>query len=189
MSIICLFFGNKQSLLLRASTRSPMCKTTHRTPVWSIECSQTILVTCYFLEFCNFPELCNFWQIMWKVAIWGQLCEIATSQNIRIPVTKFQEERVSVFYDYKSQPKCHDFQKATHLSLMQKELTKMIWIKLISTSRKAITYNTNMSQKALNARTDRTIAETEANKRMWFAPSKTSTPWGEGSDSRGSIRL
>ena len=40
----CLFFANKQSLILRTSTRSPMCKTTHRTPVWSIERSRTILV-------------------------------------------------------------------------------------------------------------------------------------------------
>ena len=30
--------------------------------------------------------------------------------------------RVNAPYDYKCQPKCHDFQKATHLSLMQKEL-------------------------------------------------------------------
>ena len=44
-----------------------------------------------------------------------------------------------------------------------------------------------MSKKALNARPERTIAETEANKRMWFAPSKTSTTWGEGSE--GPIRL
>ena len=44
-----------------------------------------------------------------------------------------------------------------------------------------------MSQKALNARTERTVTETEANKRMWFAPSKTSTTWGEGSG--GPIRL
>ena len=29
----CLFFANKQSLLLRTSTRFPTCKTTHRTPV------------------------------------------------------------------------------------------------------------------------------------------------------------
>ena len=39
-----LFFANKQSLLLRTSTRSPTCKTTHRMPVWSNECSRTILV-------------------------------------------------------------------------------------------------------------------------------------------------
>ena len=40
----CLFFANKQSFLLRTSTRSPTCKTTHRTPVWSIERSRMILV-------------------------------------------------------------------------------------------------------------------------------------------------
>ena len=33
----CLFFANKQSLLLRTSTRFPTCKTTHRRPVWLIE--------------------------------------------------------------------------------------------------------------------------------------------------------
>ena len=40
----CLFFAKKQSLLLRTSTRSPSCKTTHRMPVWLIECLWTILV-------------------------------------------------------------------------------------------------------------------------------------------------
>ena len=40
----CLFFANKQSLLLRTSTRSPTCKTTHRTLVWSIKRSRMILV-------------------------------------------------------------------------------------------------------------------------------------------------
>jgi len=50
--------------LLRTSTRSPTSKMMHRTPVWSIECSRTILVIsnvrikwifpCSFLKFCNF---------------------------------------------------------------------------------------------------------------------------------------
>ena len=42
--IYLIKIGQWQSLLLRTSTRSPTCKTTHRTPVWSIECSRTILV-------------------------------------------------------------------------------------------------------------------------------------------------
>ena len=43
----------------------------------------------YFpLNFSNFAilyELCNFSRILQEVAIWGQLCEIATSQNIKSP--------------------------------------------------------------------------------------------------------
>ena len=42
--IYLIKIGQWQSLLLRTSTRSPTCKTTQRTPVWSIECSRTILV-------------------------------------------------------------------------------------------------------------------------------------------------
>jgi len=38
------------------------------------------------LNFVILTELCNFWWIMRKVAIWGQLCKIATLQNIRSPV-------------------------------------------------------------------------------------------------------
>ena len=83
----CLLFANKQSLLLRTRTRSPTCKTTHRTPVWSIERSWAILVIpnvfwgvnqlettlklsknlsknrifpCFFLEFCNFAWIMRF---------------------------------------------------------------------------------------------------------------------------------
>ena len=37
-------------------------------------------------NFAILSKLCDFWWIMRKVAIWGQLCEIATSQNIRSPV-------------------------------------------------------------------------------------------------------
>ena len=36
-------------------------------------------------NFAILSKLCDFWWIMRKVAIWGQLCEIATSQNIRSP--------------------------------------------------------------------------------------------------------
>ena len=36
-------------------------------------------------NFVIFEKLCHFCQIMRKVVVWGQLCEIAPSHNIRIP--------------------------------------------------------------------------------------------------------
>ena len=94
---LMLFFANKQSLLLRTSTRSPTCKTTHRTPVWSIERSQTILVICkVFWEVnhlkttlklswnlskkwiypCSFLEFCNFAWIMWFLTNYAKSCDL-----------------------------------------------------------------------------------------------------------------
>ena len=37
-------------------------------------------------NFAILSELCDLWWIMQRVAMWGQLCEIATLQNIRSPV-------------------------------------------------------------------------------------------------------
>jgi len=53
----------------------------------------------------NVPgELCNFWWIMWKVAIWGQLCEMETSQNIRSPacISRKDENILALFQKYNS---------------------------------------------------------------------------------------
>ena len=38
-----------------------------------------------FLKLSIFYKWCDFSQILRKVVIWGQLCEIATSQNMRSP--------------------------------------------------------------------------------------------------------
>ena len=38
-----------------------------------------------FLKLTIFYKLCDFSRILRKVAIWGQLCEIPTSQNMRTP--------------------------------------------------------------------------------------------------------
>ena len=93
----CLFFANKQSLLLRTSTRSPTCKTAHRTPVWSMEHSWAILVISNIfwgvnhLEAtlkltsnlikkrifpCSFPEFCNFAWIMRFLTSYAKSCDL-----------------------------------------------------------------------------------------------------------------
>ena len=113
--IYLIKIGQWQSLLLRTSTRFPTCKTTHRTPVWSIEHSRTILVisnvvwevnhlktslNCrrtyvrseYFLvlssNFAILPELCKFDELCEKLQF---EVHYAKSQHRRISEALYKE--------------------------------------------------------------------------------------------------
>ena len=90
----------------------------------------------YFLvlssNFAILPELCDFWRIMRKVAIGGQLCKIATSQNIRSPVlwiiiTILHLPALKWMYMFLIQCKGHQIQALELLEVFPPRLLKMLF--------------------------------------------------------------
>ena len=113
-----LFFAKKQSLLLRTSTRSPTSKTTHRTPVLSIERSRTIFVISnviwevYPLEItlklsknlskkrifpCSFVKFCNLAWIMRFLTNSAKSCDLRSIMRNR-NIAEYQKPCYKVFF-------------------------------------------------------------------------------------------
>jgi len=98
---VCLCYTNRWLIRIETRTRPPTCKVMSWTSnVYEIVSGKgffslfptgiptkivdSCLISWMLLVFC---ELQNFLWIVWSDAIWGQLCEIAPSRNIRRPVS------------------------------------------------------------------------------------------------------